>query len=184
MRRLLVAPLLLSAFLLSACSATTEITRTLDLTDQRTAVRLAPPETVRVVERHPVFVQAPGRTSTVPETVTVYEKPLSASVPTFPIQSIEVDSAYVLVAGLDREYRLAAPCFGERLIGVAESETEMSFSVEGDCTPRDTIVSVTVEKESTLEKAVDLAGRFALLSVVLLVAALFLRGVMERVLAF
>lgn len=157
----LVAAILAALVLGWGCSSTGTKEMRIDQTDKRQAVQTEPADTVYVDSLRVDTMWMPGMTVTVPETVEV-----AADAPTardtsdaFPLQEVAVDSAQVRLTGLTERHVLAAPCFGETLVGRATGG-EMEFYVKGDCTQRDTIVRIEYEKESWLDRTLDKIGRW------------------------
>lgn len=143
------------------CSSTGTKEVRIDQTDRRQAVQTEPADTVYVDSLRVDTMWMPGMTVTVPETVEVARSEPTAKDTNgaFPLQEFAVDSAQVRLTGLTGRHVLAAPCFGETLVGRATGG-EMEFYVRGDCTQRDTIARFEYEKESWLNRTLDKIGRW------------------------
>ena len=174
MRQLL--PALLLAATLAACSSTGTKQIRVDRTDERNAVNTHT-DTVMVDSIRVDTLWLPGMTLTVPETVEVAQETPTPEDTTdaFPLQELAVDSAQVRVTGLTEEYRLATPCFGQRLIGRPDGEG-MEFYVNGECIPRDTVIEVKYEKESWMDRTTDRLARWISLFALLGAATYLLWG--------
>jgi len=162
-RLLLIAALAATLALLSLSGCTTTRTESIrvDQTDKRTAVRTDAPDTIFVDSLRVDTMWMPGKAITVPETVEVARREPTPADTTnaFPLQRITVDSAHVRLTGLQNQYSLAHPCFGERLIGNSEGG-EVSFYVEGECVTRDTTIQVVYEQQSWLDRTIDRLARW------------------------
>jgi len=158
MRHLLSA--LLIAVALVACSSTGTKQIRVDRTDERNAVNKRT-DTLVVDSIRVDTMWLPGMTLTVPETVEVAQETPTPKDTTdaFPLQELVVDSAQVRVTGLSEEYRLASPCFGQRLVGRLDGEG-LEFYVKGECIPRDTVIEVKYEKESWIGRTTDRLARW------------------------
>jgi len=181
-RTLFIAAITAALILLSLAGCTTTRTESVrvDQTDRRTAVSTEKPDTVFVDSLRVDTLWMPGKVVTVPETVEVARREPTPedTANAFPLQRITVDSAQVRLTGLQEQYSLAHPCFGERLIGNSEGG-ELSFYVEGKCVSRDTTIQVVYEQQSWLDRTVDRLARWVSLVALLGVGLYILWGLIS-----